>query len=272
MTGWIVYRVTCTVSKKCYIGLTNKDEPLRWRYHLRDARTKRRDGVFHQAIRKYGADAFQREVLRECADEGEAVATERRLIAQYGTLHPAGYNLSAGGETYKGCNRVKGRPVSEAHREHLRRLAAAMKGKKRSPQAVAKGRAKQMGHAVSEETRRKIGEKQKGRKVPAHRVLAIAAKNRGQKRSVQARANISAGHKAIWSDPIRKAEILSKRAATRAKTGYSHSATMKELYASRPDLRDGVRSHFRSMWADAAGREKIIKSRARKGDGLTWAP
>jgi group I intron endonuclease len=229
---WIVYRATCSVTKKSYIGITNKDEAVRWWFHLRDARTKRRDGAFHQAIRKYGAEAFVREVLYTAVDEREAIACERGLIAQYGTLFPSGYNLSVGGETYKGGN-IKGKRISEEHKEHLRRLAAAMKGKKRKPESIEKGRASLMGHFVSEETRRKIGAKSKGRIPSAEARIKMGNALRGKNHTQSTRKKMSVSMRAAWADPERKAERLAKTAIAQAKSGYDRSAALKAHWAKK---------------------------------------
>lgn len=188
-----VYKITCTVNGKLYFGITARSVPQRAREHFSQARSK--DAyrtALHREIRLLGADKFIVEEV--CAAFGieNACAIEREMIADYGAEFPHGYNLSNGGEGSVGrmvaqvvretiSEKVRAlwadpdyrtrmeaafqtrAPAPPSHIEHLRRLASAQKGKPRNPEAVAKGRASLMGHAVSEETRAKIGAKSKGR-------------------------------------------------------------------------------------------------------------
>jgi group I intron endonuclease len=183
-----VYRATCTASGKSYIGISVR-WPRRWREHI-NAAGPRAKSLLSRAIALYGAAAFTTEILYEATSEREACAVERGLIAEYGTLVPLGYNLSTGGEgsvgrrvsaegrrnlseavkrqwqnpefRAKAIAAFQDRIIPESHKEHLRALAADMKGKPRDVESVEKGRLKLMGHTVSAETRAKMSASRTG--------------------------------------------------------------------------------------------------------------
>lgn len=92
-----IYRVTNTVNGKVYIGQTSQIPKRRWTTHIYDA-INGSDLYFHRAIRKYGEDAFQFEVLLAGLTREEANLKECELIAEYGALdRDKGYNATFGG-------------------------------------------------------------------------------------------------------------------------------------------------------------------------------
>ena len=62
-----VYKVINLVNGKLYIGKA-EDVKERWQKHLSNARTLR-GFVFHDAIRKYGSDNFNVEIIEESDSE-----------------------------------------------------------------------------------------------------------------------------------------------------------------------------------------------------------
>src|SRR5207302_904325 len=135
-----------------------------------------RENLINRAIRKYGADAFQRVVLFYAASKPELDAAERTYILAFRSNEPErGYNLTLGGEGNVGwqpteetrrrigASRRGWQPTEETRRrmsmgqrtsalaaEHLRQISEANRGKKRGP--------------LTEEHRRKVGDAQRGRK------------------------------------------------------------------------------------------------------------
>lgn len=101
MKVFLIYRHTCTVNQKSYIGLTSKTIETRWNEHCSDARNGSRL-AFHCAIRKYGEEAWHHETLEVHETFEAACAAEVRLIAEHRTfLHEAtsvGYNMTRGGD------------------------------------------------------------------------------------------------------------------------------------------------------------------------------
>jgi transposase-like protein len=88
----IIYKITNKVNGKSYIGQTRFTLEFRWRQHLH----KKDNTYFHNAIRKYGAENFTKEILEEC-DVDKLNSREIFYIAKYNTFKE-GYNLTIGGE------------------------------------------------------------------------------------------------------------------------------------------------------------------------------
>lgn len=93
-----IYKVTNTVSGKCYIGETIEKNPLeRWRRHKETIKRGTGCPALRDAVNKYGIDKFTFEVIRECSLE-ERFDLEKSLIKEYNTQVPNGYNILPGGE------------------------------------------------------------------------------------------------------------------------------------------------------------------------------
>mgnify|MGYP003562257139 CR=1 FL=1 len=91
-----LYLVTSPTGKQ-YVGITTLTVNRRMTGH----RTAARQGLpypLHAAIRKYGFDAMQVEVLNTSRNLAELHVLEVETIAKLNTEAPNGYNLTAGGE------------------------------------------------------------------------------------------------------------------------------------------------------------------------------
>lgn len=121
----IVYVATNRENGHRYVGATKNSLEFRRKRHFYDAR---RDGfcrVFYAAIRKYGEEAFDWSILKECASLEDAMAEEIRHIE---LLQPE-YNITSGGRGLRGIPRT---------REWIEKAAASNRGKKRSPESIQK--------------------------------------------------------------------------------------------------------------------------------------
>lgn len=105
-----IYKFTNKTTKKTYIGQTNNIENRR-RCHKSESYNEKSKGYilpFHCAIRKYGWDNFDFEVLEEIPDEAGYEYVDLReqfFIAEYKSLiDENGYNITIGGQ---GCPRKK---------------------------------------------------------------------------------------------------------------------------------------------------------------------
>ena len=99
-----IYKFTCLVNSKIYIGQTIQEFNKRLIEHLSDANRHRTNSALHSAIRKYGWDNFSKEIIKtiECDSKEELIEELNELeiyyIAKYDSLvGHNGYNISKGG-------------------------------------------------------------------------------------------------------------------------------------------------------------------------------
>ena len=93
-----IYKITNTISGKCYIGETVRPNPqTRWRQHIQ--KINKDDGcpALRDAIKKYGINKFKFEVLIICFDE-DRHEYEKEYIKKYNCQVPNGYNILPGGQ------------------------------------------------------------------------------------------------------------------------------------------------------------------------------
>ena len=160
----VIYKITCLVSGKIYVGQTRQRLNRRITEHKRDS-SRGRPGI-DAAIAKYGWNGnFTVEVIETCSVE-QLNDREIFWIAELKSKAPNGYNLTDGGDGGRGCSpsaetrakisaKLKGKPAHNKGVKHTAEARANMsaaqkaignkppnhKGKKRSPEAIAKTKA-----------------------------------------------------------------------------------------------------------------------------------
>ena len=209
-----IYKLTC--KGKSYIGQYKKDSPtLRWNRHVRDAEKGSKCAI-HQAIRKHGKEAFEISTLCVCETQQELDEKEHQYITEFNSMVcDNGYNMVRGG---------KGRAPNFHHKEeHRRKMSEFMKNRIVTDETKQKlsdnrkgttcnwdeetrnrvsesSRKNATGHKHSEETKRKIGEKSKGRKAGLgqkrtdEQKQRIGDASRGRKFSEETKQHLSEVH------------------------------------------------------------------------------
>lgn len=193
------YLITNKVTGKKYVGVA-KNTAKRWRQHVSNARSARLNSALHQAILKHGEDNFEFEVIA-CSTSREDIAkTECALIAQYACKAPNGYNLTNGGDGLSGLAKTP---------EHKAKIGNANRGRKLSPQHIAKIRLSRIGSKRSAETKRKMKALQS---TESYR-LKISEIMRGKKLSDETKLKMSKSRKGIkrWTDEQRAAIGMRRR-------------------------------------------------------------
>lgn len=106
-----IYKITCIVTNKIYIGQTyshiknhGKYRPAgylkRFTGHISEAITNTKQNqctYLNNAIRKYGKDTFKCELIKLC-ELDKLDHYEKKYIIKYNSLFPEGYNLTTGGK------------------------------------------------------------------------------------------------------------------------------------------------------------------------------
>lgn len=182
----IIYKATNTVNGKVYIGQTIKTLEKRKLEHIKLSESKS-DLYFHRAIRKYKKSNFIWDEIDTANNRKELNLKEIRWIREYKSCNSIyGYNMTIGGQI-GGCytqvvkdkisKTLTGRKLPE---ETKRKIALSSKGRKWSKESIQKRlntmknyrhsektkekiRLSRIGKKLSVETKKKIGEKSKGR-------------------------------------------------------------------------------------------------------------
>lgn len=89
-----IYKITNLINGKIYIGQTVHPN-RRWIEHKQHAMNGIDAYPIHLAIKKYGSDNFSFEIIEEVENFNEE---EQRLIKEYNSMIPNGYNITKGGE------------------------------------------------------------------------------------------------------------------------------------------------------------------------------
>jgi group I intron endonuclease len=180
-----IYKITNTITNKCYIGETTKPVEERWRQHIQLAKKGKGCPALTDAINAHGLENFTFEVILNCPDE-ERFYREIEMIKQYNSQVPNGYNILPGGICGGGFIGKKHTPETidkikesgkkfreenpnffETYREKLAEsmknvdTSSAVKNSEKFRKAVEEGRVGANGHKdgkLSEETKKKISE------------------------------------------------------------------------------------------------------------------
>jgi group I intron endonuclease len=145
----VIYKATNNLNNKSYIGY-DSSWPRRKYIHLWESRTKSKDVVFHQALKRYSPEAFRWEILYESSDVDFTLNIMEGYFIRLHNSHYStgqGYNMSFGGEGQVGFKhstetlerfkkRVpwnKGLKTGPQPKEHSQKAANTRKGRMRGP-------------------------------------------------------------------------------------------------------------------------------------------
>lgn len=171
---YTVYRHT-SPSGKVYIGVTGRRPDERWGLNGNGYK----NGIFWKAVKKYGWENIGHEILSEGLTKNEAIAEEVRLIAAYQSNHRnKGYNITDGGEGASGFKHSA---------EAKRKIGAAAKGNthgagyrwtaEQKARLIGRRKPAYVPREVSEETRKRISEANRGRECLASTKQKISISN-----------------------------------------------------------------------------------------------
>ena len=175
----IIYKTTNLINQKFYVGKDPQNNP---NYYGSGKRLK-------LAIQKYGLDNFKKEIIEVCNTLEEPNAREKFWIKEFNAINE-GYNISLGGDGgdtisnnprkneigKKISESNKGRSIGKTNSKETReKISKALKGKflgnknpnygkNHTDEAKDKIRKKALGRVVSDETRKKLSIKNKGKK------------------------------------------------------------------------------------------------------------
>jgi group I intron endonuclease len=236
----IIYKITNRVNGKIYIGQTTSTLVKRWQKH----QYKSHCTLLSRAIRKYGKDNFDVCTISRCSSLKEMNHRESYYIKLFKALSPYGYNLDSGGKNKK------------MSPESRLKISMSQKGKKKKPhtqEARNKMSASHFGKKASPETRLKLSNLRRGRKMSQESInktrMAVLGKSKSeihkQKLALaHTGKTLSEEHRLAISNGLKKKIICNET---------------KKIYASTKDaaLELGVKPC--SIWLVLVGRGKTCK-------------
>lgn len=113
-----IYKITCTVTNLSYIGKTIQSLQKRFNQHFSKKSTCR---ILKDVINEHGRDNFYIETIWE-GGVGLLGKMEKKMIKEFNTLYPNGYNLrEGGGRDEKACNNSRQMMISKQREISLRK-------------------------------------------------------------------------------------------------------------------------------------------------------
>ena len=181
----LIYKHTCIITNESYIGQTIFTMEIRWKQHLKDAKSYKYNSHFHNAIRKYGIENFTSEILEDFIPiqsnlkSKQTLASEREIyyIEKYDTFNN-GYNMTLGGGGVLGYSH----PIKVIENMSKDRLGHKNNffGKHHTEEYKMKSSERQKGNNSpfyriprTVEVKKKIGESQKGCKNHNAKIINI---------------------------------------------------------------------------------------------------
>jgi group I intron endonuclease len=95
-----IYKWTHKETGKCYIGQSIQEPNQRRLEHINDSKYTTKTYHFHNALRKYGVDAFIWEVIDRATSLEELNLLEEKYVIQYDSINN-GYNIRQPGNNKK---------------------------------------------------------------------------------------------------------------------------------------------------------------------------
>ena len=99
-----IYRITNIKNGKSYIGKTSQNPNDRLEQHFSSAFKNNSQFIIHQAMRKYGRESFNFEVIFNTIIENDLAEFEKFFISEYQSCildeNSQGYNMTRGGDGF----------------------------------------------------------------------------------------------------------------------------------------------------------------------------
>jgi group I intron endonuclease len=190
-----IYKITNANNGMVYVGQTVKSPVWkRIQHHLRPAK-RHSVSYIQRAIRAYGTDSFDFEIVAYANSSETLDLLENQFIKEYNSLTPNGYNLVGGGHT--------NRSVSEQTRETMKAAAKVkdwsyMKGRKPSQEAIDNSAKARKGKKYSAERIEQMRADRTGRRHTSEAKAKVGAFNLGKKYSEERKQNIALGMAKFW--------------------------------------------------------------------------
>ncbi len=273
-----IYKQTCLVNQKSYIGKTYRDAETRRREHLIGKGSK----ALKEAIEEFGEDNFTFEILHDGIIPELLDMYEKEEIAKHDSYHNGYNDTSGGGGGYEVSDETR-RRMSEAKKgenNHFFGKKHSDETKQRISEAKKGENNHFFGKKHSDETKQRMSANNAMNRPEARQKVSEATK--GKKRSDKARRNISEARKRPEYYPAREfffslpsdIELKEKRRVLFKKfTGVPKNTLYRWLLEwtnvrqepRRPEYRS-AREFFLSLPSDTETKEKQSVLRQKFAD------
>jgi group I intron endonuclease len=115
-----IYKFTHLASGRCYIGQTTQDPNRRRLEHISASKYTTKEYHFHNALRKYGVEAFIFEVIDSANSLEELNLLEEKYVDQYDSINN-GFNIRQAGSNKLHSKGSKERMSESQKAAHARR-------------------------------------------------------------------------------------------------------------------------------------------------------
>lgn len=236
---YTIYLRTNKINGKQYVGQTKDFE--RREYNWYNTNWEYAGKCINAAREKYGTENFTTDILKECSTQEESNKWEMYYIKELNTKVPNGYNLTDGGEGSIGC------VFSD---ERKKRLSEIMKGENNHF----------FGKHHTEETKRKIAEKAKGRKHTEEakkKMKGRPSPNKGKHLSEETRQKLREFHLGMKASEETRKKISD---ANKGEKSYMYGKHHSE--ETKRKISDKLKGRF-------SGNKNPMYGKKRKGSKLT---
>ena len=194
-----IYKIENLINGKTYIGQSRNTRQRIYTHRYELTNNKHKNEVLQRAWNKYGKENFKFEIIEECHID-DLNTLERKWIVDYNSYKDNnGYNLDFGGNAHKEMSQETRDKISLNHAdingennpfygkhhsdETKQKISDANKGRKMSEEVKQKNRLRQIGSKRTEETKLKMSIANKGKLRSEETKRKISESKKGKKTS-----------------------------------------------------------------------------------------
>ncbi len=246
-----IYGIIHRESGRVYVG-QSRNMANRIKSHRCHSNKDKRQGKFYNAVRKYGKEEFDFEILEEFS--AEDLNEREKFYIQFLNAIDSGFNLSP----EPGKSRF-GVPQSA---ETNAKVSAALTGRKLTPEQCAAISKRLKGRVITPEQRAKISAKLTGRVRPQHERDAVSRGGKGRVVSEETRAKIGARHRG----KIVSKEVGDKISAANSRPVFQIDFFTGEIIAEFPSVALAAK-HFN---CNQDSIRDNLRGQIKKSQGFVW--
>lgn len=258
-----IYKITNEQNGKVYIGGSSNVRDRRQQHNRELEHGSHHVTEMQKDYNNY-PDSFRFDVIEYCSAE-DLVELERKYIADYDAMNPThGYNRESGGN----ANKKISDETKKIWSDHRKGEGAAMYGKHHTEEAKRKIAEKQRGRIMPEERKRKISEAKKGVKMSLEYRKKISELRKGRKATPR---QIAALEKAracrVFGEDFRRKISVAKTGKYRGEENKYHKDV---VCVETGELFHGVNEAGRKKDVSATHISAACKGKRNVAGGFHW--